>query len=139
MADKAGRCKIVFENRIPTELTCQSDPEQRATVFRNLLDNAAEYSNEGGQIRVDSRRADDSVETTIANTDCRLTGDQVSRVLDSFWRADSSRTDAGAHSGLGLALVRRIVMALGGTITAETEQSDIFMIRLSLPISAMYD
>jgi signal transduction histidine kinase len=141
LIDSCWRCfskkmderKIVFENQIPAELTCQSDPEHLSMVFSNLLDNAAEYSNDKGQIRVTARRIDDSVEIAVSNTGCQLTAEQVSKVSDYFWRGDSSRSDAGVHCGLGLALVRRIVQALGGTFTIQLEQGGIFTTRVTLP------
>lgn len=130
---KADERRIVFRNQIPAELTCQSDPEHLSMVFSNLLDNAAEYSNDKGQIRVTARRIDDSVEISVSNTGCELTAEQVSKVSDCFWRGDSSRSDAGAHCGLGLALVRRIVQALGGTFTIQLEPGGIFTTKVKLP------
>ncbi len=130
---KGGERRIVFENQIPAELTCQSDPEHLSMVFSNLLDNAAEYSNDGGQIRTTARRIDDSVEISVSNTGCELTAAQVSKVSDCFWRGDLSRSDAGAHCGLGLALVQRIVKALGGTFTIQLEQGGIFTTKVTLP------
>ena len=130
---KADDRRIVFENQIPAGLTCQSDPEHLSMVFSNLLDNAAEYSNDGGQIRTTARRIDDSVEIAVSNTGCQLTAEQVSKVSDCFWRGDSSRSDAGAHCGLGLALVLRIVKALGGTFTIRLEQGGIFTTKVTLP------
>lgn len=129
-ADKRG---IIFENQIPSELTCQSDPEHLSMVFSNLLDNAAEYSNDKGQIRATANRSDDSVDILISNTGCKLTAEQVSKVSDCFWRGDSSRSDAGIHCGLGLALVQRIVKALGGTFSTELNEGGIFITKVTLP------
>jgi len=134
-SDKARQRSIVFENRIPAEMTCQSDPESLSMVLLNLLDNAVEYSNEGGQIWTTAHQADDSVEITVANTGCRLTNEQVSQVFDCFWRGDSSRTNTGIHCGLGLALVQRIIKALGGHITVEVQNGGIFTVHLTLPHS----
>jgi len=130
---KADERRIVFENQIPAGMTCQSDPEHLSMVFSNLLDNAAEYTDQGGQIRVTAHRIDDSVEIAVSNTGCQLTDEQVSKVSDCFWRGDSSRSDAGAHCGLGLALVQRIVKALRGTFTIQLEQGGIFTTKVTLP------
>jgi signal transduction histidine kinase len=109
---KANERKIVFENKVPAELICHSDSEHLSMVFSNLLDNAAEYGDQGGQIRTAAQRIGDSVEIAVSNTGCQLTVEEVTKVTDFFWRADSSRSDAGIHCGLGLALVQRIVKAL---------------------------
>jgi len=132
--DKALQRRITFENRVPPDMTCQSDREHLSIILRNLLENAAEYTNEAGRIRINARRTDDSVEVTLSNTGCELTDDQVVQVFDSFWRADSSRSEAAVHSGLGLALVKRMATALQGAITAQTAPPDIFKIRLILPL-----
>lgn len=132
-AEKVEQRRITFENHIPTDLTCQSDPEHLSIVFRNLLENAAEYTNEAGQIRVTAQRTGDSLQVTFSNTGCKLTDEQVSKALDSFWRADESRSDATVHSGLGLALVKRIITALNGDVTATIDHPDTFKITLTLP------
>lgn len=131
-SDRALERRIAFENRIGAEMTCESDPEHLSMVFVNLMDNAVEYADEGGEIRTTARRTDDCVEITVSNTGCRLTAEQVSQVFDCFWRGDSSRSDAGAHCGLGLALAQRIVRALRGSVTAEV-QGGTLAVRLTLP------
>jgi signal transduction histidine kinase len=130
---KAAKHGVNFENRIPVELTCRSDSNGMSMVISNILDNAVEYTNQGGQIKVDGREAGSRIEVTIANTGCRLANDEVLHVFDCFWRADSSRTDTGTHFGLGLALVRRIVTALGGSASVEVKPGGIFIMHLVLP------
>lgn len=130
---KADERKMAFENQIPSELICHTDPEHLSMVFSNLLDNAVEHADQGGQIRTTARRIGESVEIAVSNTGCQLTAEQVSKVSDCFWRGDSSRSDAGVHCGLGLALVQRIVKALGGTFSVQLEQGDIFMTKVTLP------
>jgi len=132
-AGKAVQRNISFENRIPVELTCESDAGCMSLVFSNLLDNAVEYTNEGGRIWVTARRADDSVVITVSNTGCRMTGEQASQAFNRFWRSDSARSDAGVHCGLGLALVQKTIQALGGSVTVETQPGEIFAVRLNLP------
>ena len=131
--DRAETRHINFENSIPEQITCQSDGEHLSMVLQNILANAVEYANDNGQIRMTARREDGSIEIAVSNTGCRLSAEQTSQVFDSFWRADASRSDAGVHCGLGLALVKKIATALGGTVTAEIDQPDIFTIRLTIP------
>jgi len=132
-AEKAAQRQINFNNDIPPDLTCQSDGEHLAIVFRNLLENAAEYTNKAGQIRITARQKEDSIEITLSNTGCQLADDQAQKVFDSFWRADQARSDAAIHAGLGLALVKRITTALNGEVTATIDQPATFKITLTLP------
>jgi len=133
VCDKALQRQILFENRIPPETTCQSDPEYLSMIFSNLLGNAVEYADDTGQIWATACRMDDSVEVAVSNTGCHLTGEQVSQVFDRFWRGDSARSETGTHCGLGLALVQRLAKALGGQATAELQPGGILTIRLKLP------
>jgi len=132
-SDRALERGIVFDNRVPAETTCQSDPDSLSMVLSNLLDNAVEYTNEGGQIWTTGDQDQDCVEITVANTGCRLTNEEISQALDCFWRRDSSRSDTGAHCGLGLALVQRLIKALGGCTTVEVQNGGVFAVRLVLP------
>jgi signal transduction histidine kinase len=56
------------------------------------------------------------LEVAVEDTGEGIAADQLPHVFDAFFRGDPSRT--GARSGLGLALAKRIVEALGGTISA---------------------
>jgi two-component system heavy metal sensor histidine kinase CusS len=133
LSKKADQRRFTFEDRIPAELICQTDPEHLSMVLANLLDNAVEYADQGGHIRITAQRIGNSIQITVSNTGCELTAVQISKVTDCFWRGDSSRSDAGVHCGLGLALVQRIVKALGGTFSVQLEQGDIFLAKVTLP------
>lgn len=130
-ADRAHERHVAFENRIAAETIFQSDREHLSMVFANLLANAIEYADEGGRIWTTACKTDTSVEIAVSNTGCQLTNEQVSRVFDFFWRSDSSRAETGTHCGLGLALVQRLVRALGGNAVAELQSGGIFTLRLT--------
>ncbi len=129
-SEKALERNIIFENCIPAEMNCESDPDGLSMVMLNLLDNAVEYTDEAGKIWTTGRQANRSMEITVANTGCQLNNKEAEQVFDCFWRADSSRTETGIHCGLGLALVQRIVKELGGCTIVEVQDGGIFTIRL---------
>jgi heavy metal sensor kinase len=133
-SEKAFECQITFDNNIEAEIICQSDRQNLSIVLSNILANAVEYANKGGQIQTTACSKDSFVEVTVSNTGCKLTIEQVSQVFDCFWRADSSRSDTGMHCGLGLALVQKLIRALGGNASAELKPDGIFVIRIILPV-----
>jgi len=133
LSEKASARGLRFDNQVPGHLTCIADHDTIVMVFANLLENAAQYADQNGQIRVTSEAGDGHVEITIANTGCTLTEEQASCVFEPFWRADASREAVGVHCGLGLAVVRRIILALGGGVTAAVENGGLFTVRVSLP------
>ncbi len=105
------------ELHIETELppvTTTTDREQLRVVMQNLLDNAVSYADRGGTIRVELATGPT---LRVSNTGCTLTSDQAAHVFERFWRGDEART-AGTHAGLGLALCRKLLDLLGGTIAA---------------------
>jgi two-component system, OmpR family, heavy metal sensor histidine kinase CusS len=135
-AGAAARRAVEFENRLPADMTLESDASCLSMVFSNLLDNAVEYVNQAGRIWVTGSQTGDSVELVVSNTGCQLTGEQVSQVFDCFWRGDPSRTGTGTHCGLGLALVRKIVSSLSGRVSADVQAGEVFVVRLVLPMHA---
>jgi two-component system heavy metal sensor histidine kinase CusS len=129
-SDAAAQHVIAFENRLPPEMVLNSDVSLLSMVFSNLLDNAAEYTDRGGRVWVTGCCTDDTAELAVSNTGCQLTSEQVPQVFDSFWRGDSSRTGTGTHCGLGLALVRRIVGVLSGSVSAEVRAGGVFVVKV---------
>jgi len=132
-SNRALQRSIVFENRVPAEMNCVSDSDNLSIVLSNLLHNAVEYTNKTGRIWATAQQADDCIEVTVANTGCSLTSEQLSQVFDCFWRGDSSRKDAGVHCGLGLALVQRMIRALGGSVIVELQEGGIYIVRITFP------
>jgi two-component system, OmpR family, heavy metal sensor histidine kinase CusS len=133
-APQAEARRIGFHNLLAADLTCTADREILAIILSNLLANAAEYTNEGGRIEVSGRAAQGTVELSFTNTGCTLSAEEIAHVFDRFWRADSARTAAGVHCGLGLSLVQRAVHVMGGSIAAETDQG-LFVVRAVVPAS----
>jgi signal transduction histidine kinase len=90
-------------------------------VLQNLLVNAVRHTPADGTVRVTAQVADGRLEVAVEDTGEGIAADQLPHVFDAFFRGDPSRT--GGRSGLGLALAKRIVEALGGTISAQSEPS----------------
>ncbi len=88
-------------------------------VFANLLDNALKFTAPGGSIDVELTTAGQAAVTRIRDNGCGIRPEDLSRVFERFFRSDPSRNCPG--NGLGLALVRAIVQAHGGTIQADSK------------------
>ncbi|MHC4982979.1 MAG: sensor histidine kinase [Planctomycetota bacterium] len=133
LAGGASARNVVFDNRLPVNFSCVSGRPILAMVVQNLMDNAAQYVNEGGRICVTGTDACGPVKLTVSNTTSRLSHEDVPSVFEPFWRADSSRRDTGIHCGLGLTLVQRCMDALGGTVSADLDESRVFSVTVTLP------
>lgn len=133
-AGKAQSQGISFHDGLPPDLSCTSSCGILTVVLSNLFANAVEYTNKGGEIFVEGKTTNGSVEIKISNTGCQLKQDDLPRVFHRFWRGDTSRKKTGVHYGLGLPLVQRAIDVLGGTSKVSVESSGLFAVRLFLPI-----
>ena len=88
-------------------------------VLLNLLQNAVRHTPEDGTVRIEARRAGERIELAVEDDGDGIAREELPRVFEPFWRGDRARSTPG--SGLGLALAKRIVEALGGEISAQSE------------------
>jgi signal transduction histidine kinase len=95
----------------------RANPEKLQRVLFNLIQNAIRHTPPDGSVTVRAESIGDAIEIEVADTGSGIAGEHRARVFDPFYRADASRTDAGA--GLGLAVSRAIVEAHGGSIWLE--------------------
>lgn len=110
-----------------------ADPEQLKQVLGNLLDNAVSYADQGGVVEALVSQESGRVAVVVRNTGSTVPAALAGRVFDRFWRGDAARRDTGLHCGLGLALCRRLIEGLGGTINARSEAGGWFEVRVELP------
>ncbi len=89
-------------------------------VVINVLANAVKYTAGGGRIRVSVTKQGDTGIITIADTGRGIPADQLSTIFEPFHRVDPQRADPSRGVGLGLAISRRIVTLLNGTIHLES-------------------
>ena len=106
-------------------------------LLDNLLENACKYSEPGTPIVVRAWCEPDAVALAVEDRGCGIPAEDLPRVFEPFYRAESARRLGRAGVGLGLAVARRIAAAHGGTITAESEpgRGSRFVVRLPGPWS----
>jgi signal transduction histidine kinase len=107
--------------RLETELNGAGDAPcspRLGRVVQNLIQNAIRHTPADGTVRVEAERRPGALRLTVSDSGEGIPAHSLDRVFEPFWRGDSAR--AGEGSGLGLALSKRIVEALGGEIEAES-------------------
>ena len=107
------------------------DREAISTALSNVLDNAADYTHEGGKLMVNLTTEEDAVRIGITNTCEALSEVNLTRIFEPFYRAEGSREGG---TGLGLAITQKIIQKHGGTIEA-ANRSEGLMILMIIPVS----
>jgi PAS domain S-box-containing protein len=111
------------------------DAVRLVQVVANLLNNAAKYTPDSGQIGLALRRDGSEGVITVRDSGLGIPGDMLSRVFDMFTQVDQSLHRAQGGLGIGLALARSLVELHGGRISAHSrgaEQGSEFTVRLPL-------
>ncbi|MDR7415485.1 MAG: ATP-binding protein [Armatimonadota bacterium] len=111
---------VRVELEAPAGLVAEVDPDRIRQVVQNLLHNAIRFTREGGTVRVRvSRTAAHRVRITLEDEGPGIPPDELPYIFEPFYRAERSRSRETGGSGLGLAVVRRLVEAHGGEVRAE--------------------
>ncbi len=113
-----------------------ADRQRLSQVLLNLVRNAITYTPAGGIVSIAlSRSGPDNAALTVADTGVGIPPEELDRVFDRFYRTDSSRTRTSSGFGLGLAIVRDLVEAMGGVVTAESTPGEGSAFHVHLPIA----
>jgi signal transduction histidine kinase len=75
----------------------------------NLLSNAVKFTDEGGAITVDARADGKDLVVSVSDTGIGIAPEDLERIFDEFYQVDGSLTRRHEGTGLGLALVKRLV------------------------------
>jgi two-component system, OmpR family, phosphate regulon sensor histidine kinase PhoR len=119
----------------PEAETVHGDPAALHDALRNLLENAVNYSPEGGVVVMGSRRQGDRALLTVTDEGPGVPEADLGRVFERFYRVDKARSrgerDPGG-TGLGLAIVKHLVELQGGRVTAANtgERGAVFTVEL---------
>ncbi len=97
-----------------------ADPDRISQVLDNLLDNAIRYSPPGSEVTVTLVREADQVACRVADAGPGIPAKHLPFIFERFYRADQARGRGAGGSGLGLSIVRSLVLAHGGRTAASS-------------------
>jgi two-component system phosphate regulon sensor histidine kinase PhoR len=113
-----------------------ADRQRLAQVLLNLARNAIAYTPAGGIVSLAVERPDHyHLSLVVADTGVGIPQEELDRVFERFYRADASRARATGGFGLGLAIVRDLVQAMGGVVTAQSVVGQGSRFIVTLPIA----
>lgn len=112
----------------------ESDAAKLRQVILNLLGNAVKFTRAGG-IVVRGTRAADGYAIEVTDTGIGIPAEHMERIYEPFWQAEQATTRSFGGSGLGLAVVQRLVDLLGGEVAVRSSpRGTSFTVRLPLAI-----
>lgn len=112
---------ITIINNIKKPIKVYIDSLRIEEVFKNLITNSVKYTPDtGGSISVSAVEKEKIVEVSISDTGIGMTKDQLAKIFDEFYRADSS-THGQDSVGLGLSITKRIIKNHNGRIWAKSK------------------
>ncbi len=109
-------------NEMDPGLRIQADPDLMLIVSNNLINNAAKYGTEGGQIRLCARQDDGRVEVEVYNDGRPIPPEQMDCLFKKFSRLDNPEKKKVKGTGLGLYITKQIIEAHGGDIQVEPRE-----------------
>ncbi len=146
VCEQAGQVLLSFEQKInerglgvevdmpgePVEVFAEADAITQ--VIYNLIDNAAKFCNAGGTLGLKVARGENKILVSVSNTGPTIPEEELSLIFDRFHKTDKSRSMDRDGVGLGLYIVRTIILGHGEDITV-TSRDDVttFTFTLSLP------
>jgi len=112
---------VRLQSELPSSIVVSGDGERLAEVLHNLLDNAINYTPEGGSVGIALEGKEQEAEIRVADTGVGIPPEELPHIFERFYRVDKSRSRATGGSGLGLTIAKRLVEAHGGTLRVESE------------------
>ena len=133
--DLAAESGVALQADIAAGLTARMPDGVLEQVVDNLIDNAVEACRDGGAVDVRAVASGPDVLIEVSDDGPGMNDDDKRHAFDRFWRAPTSR--AGAGTGLGLPIVRRLVEGAGGTVTlGDSDGPSGLRVRVRLPRDA---
>ncbi len=144
------RCVIMFEQRIEEKklkvnielcdekFMVWADEDRISQVVTNLIDNAVKFSYEGGELKVWTDCAENKVYVNISDTGEGIPQGEQQNIFERFYKVDKSHSRSKPGTGIGLSIVKRIIMQHGERITLHSEEGKgttfTFSLTRSVPI-----
>lgn len=119
-----GGLPVSLDVDVPDDAEVYADPDRFQQVMRALVDNAVKFTPKGGHVRVHvgkNGHAADRLRVDVVDDGIGIPADAIPRIFDRFYQVDNSATRKFGGTGMGLALVHRLVQAHGAEVEVESE------------------
>jgi signal transduction histidine kinase len=114
-------------------LSMMADPGRVRQILLNLVTNAMKFTPGGGSISINAEARDGTVRIAVSDTGIGIAQQHLSRVFDPFYQVDQGGTRRYPGLGLGLSIVRDVVLAMNGDVAIESVPGTGTTVTVSLP------
>ncbi|WP_445402404.1 sensor histidine kinase [Zobellella sp. An-6] len=128
---KGLRVSLALDERPPL-----ADAHRLKLVLDNLISNAVNYGDVGGQIRIEARLLEQHYCLTVANSGQPIPERDRERIFEPFVQGGQERKGVLKGSGIGLSIAREAAISMGGRLTLNTAMTELVCFELCLPKSA---
>jgi two-component system phosphate regulon sensor histidine kinase PhoR len=111
------------------------DADRLERVALNLIHNAIKFTPDGGSVGVSATLAEAAIKVEVSDSGVGIATEDLPRIFERFYKADRAR-GSGGGTGLGLAVVKHIVEAHGGTVSVESREGHGSTFRFFLPTAS---
>ena len=132
-ATAAGKQQTLAVTVTPEAAMLNTDAAKLHDIVRNLVENAVNYTPEGGGIDVRAMVVAGRFQLSVGDTGHGIAPGDLGRVFERFYRVDKSRARPGG-TGLGLSIVKHLVQVLKGEVVVENQAAGGALFTVSLPL-----
>lgn len=132
-AGRAAELGIDLEVSVEDGLRTRVDRARIRQAISNLLDNAIRHVARGGRVAVAATRRAETIAITVEDDGDGFPAAFLPRAFEAFSRADTARSRSGGGAGLGLAIVRAVAEAHGGSVEARNRPEGGSIVELRFP------
>jgi len=148
LADVISRCLPTYLQRCEAKnlqvevetpdgsVLARADEEGVATILDNLVNNAIQYTTEGGGVTIRCRLEQEAAILEVEDTGIGIAPADQERVFERFYRVDKARSRELGGTGLGLAIVKHLTQAFGGELSLTSELGKGSTFRIHFPRQA---
>jgi signal transduction histidine kinase len=110
-----------------------ADPDRVGQVLANLLTNAIRHAGPGSAIEITAHVDQQQVVVNVSNSGPGIPPEHLPHIWERFYRVDKSRSRSDGGTGLGLAITKKLIEAMGGSISASSTPEETTTFTITLP------
>ncbi|CAE6490963.1 Two-component system, OmpR family, sensor histidine kinase BaeS [Nitrosomonas nitrosa] len=127
--------RVKWLNRVSKTTLINADPDRISQLFRNLLTNSLNHTDQDGQLEITTHHAEGGLVIEFADSSPGVSEQDIDHLFERFYRVDNSRNRYLGGAGLGLAICNNIVNAHEGALVALHSPLGGLAVRIMLPIA----